>query len=66
MFSRAKHKSRALRDGAGMDRELDTEVRFHIEMETEKYIRQGMTPEQARTLAMRNFGPMKKRARRAA
>jgi putative ABC transport system permease protein len=60
MFSRAKHKRRALRDGAGMDRELDREVRFHIEMETEKYIRQGMTPEQARTLAMRNFGPMEK------
>ncbi len=34
-------KARALRDGAGMDRELDAEVRFHIEMETQKYIRQG-------------------------
>ena len=25
-----------------MDRELDAEVRFHLEMETQKYIRQGM------------------------
>ena len=43
-----------------MDRELDAEVRFHVEMETEKYIRQGMEPEAARTRAMRNFGPMEK------
>ncbi len=43
-----------------MDRQLNSEVRFHIEMETEKHIRQGMAPEQARTLALRNFGPMEK------
>ena len=61
MFSRrVKHKTRALRDGAAMDRELNAEVRFHIEMETQKYIGQGMAPEQARRLALRNFGPMEK------
>jgi putative ABC transport system permease protein len=61
MFSkRVKHKARALRDGAGMDRELDSEVRFHIEMETQKYIAQGMAPDDARQLAFRNFGPMEK------
>jgi predicted permease len=43
-----------------MDRELNAEVRFHIEMETQKHIRQGMSPEQARALALRNFGPMEK------
>ena len=43
-----------------MDRELHAEVRFHIEMETEKYIRQGMDPDAARTKALRNFGPMEK------
>jgi putative ABC transport system permease protein len=57
---RVKHKARALRDGAGMDRELDAEVRFHIEMETQKNIRQGMSPDAARSLAFRNFGPMEK------
>ena len=57
---RVKHKTRALRDGAGMDRELDAEVRFHVDMETQTYIRQGMTPEDARRLALRNFGPMEK------
>ena len=29
-------------------------------METQKYIRQGMTPDEARALALRNFGPMEK------
>ncbi|MGQ0735808.1 MAG: permease prefix domain 1-containing protein, partial [Acidobacteriota bacterium] len=60
MVSRLKHKARALGDHAGMDRELNTEVGFHIEMETQKNIRQGMTPDEARTLALRNFGPMDK------
>src|SRR5688572_18026432 len=60
MLDRLRHKKRALGDGAGMDRELDAEVRFHIEMEAEKYVRQGMTPEAARTTALRMFGPMEK------
>ena len=51
---------RALRHGTAMDRELDAEVRFHIEMETQQYIRQGIAPEEARRLAFRNFGPMEK------
>ena len=61
MFTkRVKHKTRALRDGAGMDRELNAEVQFHVEMESQKYIRQGMSPDEARRLAFRNFGPMEK------
>ena len=60
MKPRLSHQVKALRDGGGMDRELDAEVRFHIEMETENYIRQGMDPVAARTRAMRNFGPMEK------
>jgi putative ABC transport system permease protein len=55
-----RYKKRALGDAPGMDRELNAEVRFHIEMETAKYVRQGMDPESARTAAMRNFGPMEK------
>jgi putative ABC transport system permease protein len=43
-----------------MDRELDAEVRFHVDMETENYIRQGMEPAAARARALRNFGPMEK------
>jgi len=43
-----------------LDRGLNAEVRFHIEMETEKNIRLGMSPEDARRLALRSFGPMEK------
>jgi hypothetical protein len=43
-----------------MDRELNAEVRFHIEMETQKYVSQGMSLEQARHKALRDFGPMEK------
>jgi predicted permease len=57
---RLTQKARALGDGAGLDRELDAEVRFHIEMETQKYVQRGMNSEDARRLALRNFGPMEK------
>ncbi len=60
MWRQMRHKGRALRSGAAMDRELNAEVRFHIEMEAQKYIRQGLSPDEARNQAMRNFGPMEK------
>jgi len=43
-----------------LDRGLNAEMRFHIEMETDKNIKLGMTPEQARRVALRSFGPMEK------
>ncbi|MBO0723498.1 MAG: hypothetical protein J2P41_21920, partial [Blastocatellia bacterium] len=38
------------------ERELDAEMRFHLEMETEKNIRSGMSEEEARLAAQRSFG----------
>ncbi|HEY6399829.1 MAG TPA: ABC transporter permease [Blastocatellia bacterium] len=38
------------------EREMDRELRFHLEMETEKNIRRGMEPEEARLEALRSFG----------
>jgi predicted permease len=38
------------------EREMDAEMRFHLEMETEKNIRRGMSPEEARLAALRSFG----------
>ena len=58
MLRQIKHKARALGDHTGMDRELDSEVTFHLEMETQKNIRQGIPPDEARALALRSFGPM--------
>jgi len=38
------------------EREMDRELRFHLEMETEENIRRGMAPEEARLVALRSFG----------
>jgi putative ABC transport system permease protein len=39
-----------------MDDRLDEEVRFHIEMQTERNIRLGMSPDEARRQALLSFG----------
>jgi putative ABC transport system permease protein len=51
---------RALLRHGELDNGLHAEVRFHIEMETAKNIKQGMSPEDARLKALRSFGPMEK------
>ena len=38
------------------DRELEEEVRFHLEMKAEEYVAAGMAPEEARRAARRQFG----------
>src|SRR6266851_8350680 len=39
-----------------IDREIDEELRFHIETRIERYIQTGMTPEQARRNTLDRFG----------
>jgi hypothetical protein len=39
-----------------IEREMENEMRFHLELETEKYIRGGMSAEEARLAAQRSFG----------
>jgi predicted permease len=39
-----------------LDRELDDEVRFHVEMQTEDNLRAGMSPSEAHHAAIRSFG----------
>jgi predicted permease len=43
-----------------VESDLDAELRFHLEHETEKNVRRGMTPEAARTEALRQFGGVEK------
>src|SRR3954447_21901512 len=43
-----------------LDQELEDELRFHIEKETEANIGRGMTAEEARLAALRSFGGMEK------
>ncbi len=38
------------------EQELDEELRFHLEMETQKNIELGMSPRKARNQARRTFG----------
>jgi putative ABC transport system permease protein len=49
---------RALTSRAVLERELADELAFHLEMETEKNIRDGMNPEEARRRARLSFGAM--------
>jgi hypothetical protein len=44
--------------GGELDRQMNAEVRFHIDMETQKNIARGMAPDHARTQALKDFGPM--------
>ena len=50
----------------GLDRELDDEIRFHIERQIEENVAAGMTPEAARRAALDDFGgvdPIKEECR---
>src|SRR5262249_19825113 len=38
------------------EREMERELRFHLEMETEENVRRGMDPGEARQAALRSFG----------
>jgi putative ABC transport system permease protein len=58
MLNRLKLRLRALFHKAEMERELDEELRFHLEKEIEQNLRRGLTPEEARYAALRSFGGM--------
>ncbi|HVE77652.1 MAG TPA: ABC transporter permease [Gemmatimonadaceae bacterium] len=50
------HRLRALWRGGRLDRELDAELQFHLEMEAAANERAGMTPADARGAALHAFG----------
>ena len=43
---------------ARQERELDAELAYHLDMQTEQFVRQGMPREEARREALRLFGPV--------
>jgi predicted permease len=55
-FPRLVLKLRTLFRGEAVDRELDEELRYHVERKTEQLIAQGMPPADARYAALRAFG----------
>ncbi len=56
MLNKLRLRLRALFFKSKMEDELDQEVRFHLERETEENVARGMTPEEARSAALRSFG----------
>jgi predicted permease len=49
---------RSLPRADALERGLDDEIRFHIEQQTDKHLRAGMTPDEARRQAYLEFGAM--------
>src|SRR5262249_56565739 len=56
MLSRFKMALRALLRRSQAEREMDEELRYHIEQQTEQNVRLGMRPEEARRAALKSFG----------
>ncbi|MGH7582133.1 MAG: permease prefix domain 1-containing protein, partial [Gemmatimonadales bacterium] len=56
MLNDLRYRLRALFSRAAVERELDDELRFHIDREAEKLLRQGVPPEAARRRAQLAFG----------
>src|SRR5438045_3069276 len=56
LFNGLRARLRALLHPAAADDELSHEIRFHIELETEKNLRLGMRPDDARRVAVAHFG----------
>jgi putative ABC transport system permease protein len=51
-----RDRLRALLDSEAVHREIDEELRFHLDMKTEENIRRGMSPQEARMSAEARFG----------
>jgi predicted permease len=65
MLNRLKSALRTLVHGSQAERELDEELRYHIEQQTEQNVRLGMGPEEARDAARRAFGGMEQAKERS-
>ncbi|MCG8469539.1 MAG: ABC transporter permease, partial [Gemmatimonadetes bacterium] len=64
-FQRLTFRIRSLLTPGRMERELRDEMRFHIEMETDKLTREGHAPEVAARLAEQRFGARARQRDRA-
>ena len=56
MLSRLKTALRTLLRRTQVEHELDEELLYHLEQQTEQNIRLGMNPEEARAAAQKAFG----------
>ena len=58
MLRKLFHRLRASLRRGKAEREMDAEMRFHLEMETTENIRRGMSEEEARRAALLSFGDL--------
>ena len=56
LFAQLRERVRALFQRRGDEEALEAEIRFHLEMQTEEYVRRGMHPADARRRAALEFG----------
>ncbi len=56
LLRKASRRLRTLSHRDRFERDLEEEMRFHVDMQTEKHIQEGMTPKEARALAERELG----------
>jgi putative ABC transport system permease protein len=56
MLDKVRRRLRALLRKRAMERELDEELRFHIEKEAEQNVARGMSPDMALRVALARFG----------
>ena len=56
LWRQLQARFRALLGKQKLDAEMDEEIRLHIEMRTQEKIKAGMSPEEARYAALRQFG----------
>lgn len=56
MFKRVLSRLLGLFRKERLEQEMDREIRFHLERETELHVRRGLEPEEARLAALKNFG----------
>jgi hypothetical protein len=66
VISRLVRRLKAVFRGGALDGQLDAELQFHIDLEAARFERQGMSPDQARTTALRGLAASSASARNAA
>jgi putative ABC transport system permease protein len=56
MWARVRNALRVIFRRRAVERDLDEELQFHLEMQTQEHVRRGLSPEAAREAASRSFG----------
>ena len=63
MFDQIKLRWRALFRKEELERELEAELRFHLEREAARHQKDGTNPDDAHYAALRSFGALERRPR---